>query len=46
MDAATPDDFYEKLPQFRDFTGVMDPSRFEPLPEFSGVPQGVPQTLP
>ena len=32
MDAATPDDFYEKLPLFRDFTGVMDPSRFQPLP--------------
>jgi hypothetical protein len=32
MDAATPDDFYEKLPLFRDFTGVMDPSRFKPLP--------------
>jgi hypothetical protein len=32
MDAATPDDFYDKLPLFRDFAGVMDPSRFEPLP--------------
>jgi hypothetical protein len=32
MDAATPDDFYDKLPLFRDFTGVMDPSRFAPLP--------------
>jgi hypothetical protein len=32
MDPATHDDFYEKLPLFRDFTGVMDPSRFKPLP--------------
>src|ERR1700709_249761 len=32
MNAATPDDFYDKLPLFRDFTGVMDPSRFMPLP--------------
>jgi hypothetical protein len=32
MDAAAPDDFYDKLPLFSDFTGVMDPSRFAPLP--------------
>ena len=33
MDApAPPDDFYTSLPMFRDFTEVMDPSLFTPLP--------------
>ena len=33
MDAATPpDDFYASLPIFRDFTQVMDPTLFRPLP--------------
>jgi hypothetical protein len=34
MDAASPpDDFYANLPTFRDFTGVMEPSLFKPLPD-------------
>ena len=32
MDAADHDSFYESLPTFRDFAGVMEPSRFKPLP--------------
>ena len=33
MDAnATPDNFYADLPLFRDFTAVMDPTLFTPLP--------------
>jgi hypothetical protein len=33
MDGANPiDDFYERLPVFRDFTQVMEPARFRPLP--------------
>ena len=33
MDAATPPDgFYASLPIFRDFTHVMDPTLFRPLP--------------
>ena len=33
MDASTPtDDFYASLPIFRDFTQVMDPALFRPLP--------------
>jgi hypothetical protein len=30
--SATPDDFYRGLPLFRDFTAVMDPALFKPLP--------------
>ena len=34
MDAATPTDgFYASLPVFRDFTQVMDPALFRPLPD-------------
>ena len=33
MDASTaPDGFYASLPLFRDFTAVMDPALFSPLP--------------
>jgi hypothetical protein len=30
---APPDDFYTSVPLFRDFTEVMDPARFKPLPD-------------
>ena len=29
---ASTDDFYARLPLFRDFTEVMDPALFRPLP--------------
>ena len=32
MDAPAPADFYTNLPIFRDFTHVMDPGLFQPLP--------------
>jgi hypothetical protein len=33
MDAPAPADFYTSLPIFRDFTHVMDPALFQPLPD-------------
>jgi hypothetical protein len=33
MNAAAPADFYASLPAFRDFTQVMDPALFRPLPD-------------
>jgi hypothetical protein len=33
MDAPAPADFYTSLPIFRDFTHVMDPGLFKPLPD-------------
>src|SRR5262245_42521169 len=33
MNAASPDRFYERLPIFREFTRLMEPALYQPLPD-------------